>query len=124
MTTEASKIFLQQGEFFREQIDTFLKLGISEVLDYSFNIQAIEDYLENKKQSIRQSILTLFKNKKNYRFQETGEDFILSEDFFEYTLNFDGNLAKFKNHLKKASAKDLYRYEIILFKEFLLIKND
>lgn len=118
------KLFLDQGDYFKTQIDTFLSLGISDVLDFAYDINSVDEYLQQKKQEIRNCILELFKNKKRYKFRETDEDFELTDDFFEYTLLYDGNLAKFKKHLKVASTQQLQRYHIVLFQEDLLLEKE
>lgn len=120
MNTEVHNLFLQQGDYFKEQVRLFLSLGIDNVLDYAFTNDKVFQYVENKRLQLIDEILQLFKNKKKYKFQYTGEDFELTEDFFEYTLLFYGNLAKFKRYLQKCSNSELFEYYRILFKDDLL----
>lgn len=117
------KFFQQQGEIIQLYVESFLQNDIDDVLDYSFNIEVYERYLLKKSESIRNKILELIKNKKNFIFIETGETFEINEDFLEYDLNFKGDLSKFKRYLKKATVKELVNYENIFFEKNLICKK-
>ena len=56
------KYFLFQGDKIKKIIDSFFLNDTSDILDYAFNIQDIEDYLLNKSNLIRKNILNLIKN--------------------------------------------------------------
>lgn len=116
--------FKNQGDTIKLYVDAFLSNPISDVLNYAFEIEKIEDYLESRKVIIVDKILELFKNHKKYVFAETDDDFVLGNDFFEFVLDFDGDLLKFKRHLKKASVKQLRTYEIKLFEENLFLEKE
>lgn len=109
------KYFLFQGDKIKKIIDSFFLNDTSDILDYAFNIQDIEDYLLNKSNLIRKNILNLIKNRKKYVFAETGEMFEITSDFLEYELKFIGNLTQFQRYLKKASLKELKEFERVFF---------
>lgn len=116
--------FDKQGEYGRKIIEAFFLHGITDVLNYAYELENIEQYLETEKDRIRNELLIIFKNRKKYVFRDTDEEFRLTDDFFYYTFDFEGDLPKFKRHLEKASAKQLNNYFKIIFEEDLLLEKD
>lgn len=116
--------FLSQGNVIRLHVDAFLSIEISEVLNYAYRLESVEAYVESEKQIIRDKILNLFKIHKKLVFAETDMDFELTSDFFEFTLEFNGDLSKFKRHLKVATAKQLTFYKEILFEKDLFLEKN
>jgi len=107
--------FLSNNPKSKEELDFILKtFNPNEILNYSFSLKTIDDFVYDKKEKMSSDIYSFFKKIENYVYADTGEP-LDKTSVIKDILNLD--IIKIKPFLKKASLLEIESVWHILFKE-------
>lgn len=102
--------------WFEHYLAILLEHPVNDVLDYLYNPETIENYLEDKNKALTSEILEWLKNSRQYRYRDTGEPFVVDEMFFDGFFDLQLNRKQFKSKINqgKFSTSQLLKFHKIL----------